>query len=165
VLSVSNSELPEDCQSQPLLTAQITQEPRICSSLQSRESEAVSTDYPLALSEMFVSAQLKRVCKNSERKFIQLSSSDKEEPGEDLTVLSSTVRTTLESLSTTKEKPRVQPSPALSQKKPPSCGLRLALMLVPSSDFDIFNIDIVSQSNIKFLMDAVLDGILKDAFG
>jgi len=38
-------------------------------------------------------------------------------------------------------------------------------MLVPSSDFDIFNIDIVSQSNIKFLMDVVLDGILKDAFG
>jgi hypothetical protein len=124
VPSELNSESQEVFQSLLLSTALITQELKICTSLQFKELEADSTDSQLDPSEMFVSVQSKRVFKNSERKSIQLSSSDKEEPGEDLTELSFTSKTTPELLSIIKDKPKVAPSPVQSPKKLQNSGLK-----------------------------------------
>jgi hypothetical protein len=134
VPSELNSESQEVFQSLLLSTALIIQELKICTSLQFKELEVDSTDSQLDLSEMFVSVQLKRVSKNSERKFIQQSSSDKEEPGEDLTELSFILKTTLELSLTTKDKQKVALLPVQSPKKLQNYGLKSHLTPDPFSE-------------------------------
>jgi hypothetical protein len=111
-----------------------TQELKICTSLQFKELEVDSTDSQLDQSEMSVSVQSKRVSKNSERKFTQLSSSDKEEPGEDPTVLSFISKITPELSSITKDKPKVVPSLAQLLKKLQNSGPRFHHTQDPSSE-------------------------------
>jgi hypothetical protein len=112
----------------------ITQEPRTCISFPSKASEEDSIDYPLDLSEMSVSVQSRRESKSLEKKSIQLSSSDKEEPGEDPTELSFTSKTTPELSLTTKDKPKVVPSPVQLPRKHQNFGLKSPLMQDPFSE-------------------------------
>jgi hypothetical protein len=105
-------------------TALITQELRTCILFPSKASEEDSIDYPLDLSEMSVSAQSRRVSKSLEKKFTQLSSSDKEEPGEDLMEPSFTSKTTPELSSIIKDKQKAAPSLAQSPRKPQNFGPR-----------------------------------------
>ncbi len=122
--SVLNSESQEDSQLPPLLIAQIIQVLRTCTSFPSRASEADSTDSQPDPSETSFSPLSRRVSKNSERKSTQPSSSDKEDAGEDRTVLSFTSRTTPESSLTTRDKQRAAPLQVQSLKKLQNSGPR-----------------------------------------
>jgi hypothetical protein len=134
VPSVSSLESHEDSPLQPHSTVLITQELRIFTSLLVKESEVISTDFPLDPSEMSFSAQSKRVSKNSERKCIPQSLSVKEELGIDLMELSFTAKIMLESLLITKAKPKVALLLDQSRRKLLNSGLKSHHTQAPSSD-------------------------------
>ena len=134
MLSVLNSDSQEDSLSQLLSTAQIIQVLRTCTSFPSKASEADSIDSQPDPSETLFSPQSKRVSKSSERKSTPLSSSDKEDAGEDRTVLLFTSKTTPESSLTTRDKQRAAPSPVQSPKKLQNSGLRSHPMQDPFSE-------------------------------
>jgi len=134
----SNLELPEDCQSPPLLIVLTTQGLKTSWSSQSKASEAALTDFPLDLSETSSSLHAKREFRNSERKFTPLLSSGRDELGDDQMVLSSTVRTMLPSSLIIKVKRRVAPLLVQSLNRLLSCGLKSVPTQDQSFDVELF---------------------------